>query len=245
MITELTVVLPAFNEGDMVREAIERYADALAPLGLAYEILVIDDGSRDGTHAVAEEAARRFPQVRVLRNNANQGQVLTLLRGFTEARGEIVTHNGVDLPFDPDGTARLVEKHRAGADVVVVERSGRMAYSLFRKVASWCHLALVRLLLGSPYTDHNFVQSYRREVLRGIRVETRGVSTVTTELILKARLLGCRVERMLADYQPRRAGVSSITLYKIAHTAVELLRLWSALHSMPPKGRPHGHYRRR
>jgi glycosyltransferase involved in cell wall biosynthesis len=223
---ELSVILPAYNEGPAVAEAIGRYLRALEACCRGFEIIVIDDGSRDDTLAAAEKAAEGHVEVRVLRNPKNLGQVGTILRGFSEARGQVMMHNGMDLPFGPEDTSAVLERLRDGADVVVVERADRQAYGLFRKIISWCNIALVRVLLHSSFIDHNFVQAYRRRVLDAINVESRGVSTVTVELILKSQVAGFRVDRIEAKYHRRTSGDSTITLRKIVRTTVELFTLW-------------------
>jgi len=222
---ELSIVLPAYNEESAVAGAIETYLQALEPCGASFEIVVIDDGSTDGTFAAAERAAEGHPAVRVLRNERNVGQVATILRGLEVSRGEFVMHNGVDLPFDPGDTCKVLARLRDGADVVVVERADRRAYGAVRKLVSWANVRLVRTLFGSPFIDHNFVQAYRRRVLRSIAIESRGVSTVTTELILKSLAAGFRVESLTEQYHARGTGHSSVTVAKIVHTVNELFRL--------------------
>jgi hypothetical protein len=146
-----------------------------------------------------------------------------------ESQGQFVMHNGIDLPFDPGETHRVLSRLRDGADVVVVERTNRRAYGVLRAVVSWANVVAVRALLRSPIADHNFVQAYRRRVIESIDVESRGVSTVTTELILKAIASGFRVETIKAPYHARRRGASSVTLKKIVHSVIELLRLRTIL----------------
>jgi glycosyltransferase involved in cell wall biosynthesis len=222
----VSVILPAYNEGRSITTAIDRYAECLPRFCDKFEILVVNDGSTDNTLAAAEEAALGRSYVRVLTNDKNLGQVASLLRGFSEARGSIITHNGVDLPFDPEETFAILELMRRGSDVVVVERTNRRAYGMLRKLVSWCNIVLVQLMLRSPFTDHNFVQAYRRRVLSSVTVESRGVSTVTTELIIKATALGFSVRSLKSAYKRRPAGESSITVAKIVGTARELFRLW-------------------
>jgi glycosyltransferase involved in cell wall biosynthesis len=222
---ELSIILPAYNEESAVAGAVETYLRALAECGASFEIVVIDDGSTDGTFAAAERCAASHPAVRVLRNERNLGQVATILRGLEESRGEFVMHNGIDLPFDPGCTGKVLARLRDGADVVVVERTDRRAYGTVRKLVSWANVRLVRMLFRSPFIDHNFVQAYRRRVLGSITVESRGVSTVTTELILKSLAAGFRVESLPAQYHARGSGRSSVTLKKVVHTVNELVRL--------------------
>ncbi|HXG08803.1 MAG TPA: glycosyltransferase family 2 protein [Gemmataceae bacterium] len=231
---ELSVILPAYNEGEAVAHAIERYAACLPGFCESFEIIVVNDGSTDDTGTIAARAAADRPYVRVLSNPRNLGQVASMLRGFAESRGRVLTHNGVDLPFAPEDTGKLLECLRQGADVVVAQRIHRRAYGVTRKVISWCNILLVKAMFRSPFTDHNFVQAYRREVLDAITVESAGVSTVTTELILKALRQGFHVRSLPADYQERRTGRSTVTLAKIARTMKELLKLWGIMRRPMP-----------
>jgi glycosyltransferase involved in cell wall biosynthesis len=241
----LTVVLAGFNERQALPAAIEAYRDALARCGIGrYEILIVNDGSTDGTGSLAEEMARGDPRIRVLHNEHNLGQVASLLRGFAEARGRILTWNGMDLPFDPSDTPRALACFDGGADMVVVERSGREAYGIVRKLVSWSNVLLVRWLFGSPFRDHNFVQFYRREVLESIRVRSAGVSTVTAEVILRALRRGYRVVGIRAEYHERKTGKSTITPGKVLHAFLETLRLWLLMRT-PDRGDPSRPRRRR
>ena len=223
---QLSVILPAFNEGPAVVEAVERHAACLSKLGISYEIVIVNDGSSDNTLEVGEQAAKRYRGVRVLTNPKNRGQAASVLRGFAESHGTAVMHNGVDMPFDPGDIEHVWNEIGQGADVVVVERRNREAYGWFRKVTSWCNIVLVKLLFKSPFMDHNFIQAYGRQVIDSIVVESAGVSTVTPELILKALRLGYRVRSLRADYLPRRRGQSTITAKKIVRTMMELLKLY-------------------
>lgn len=226
---ELSVVLPAYNEGTAVLRAVERYLEVLPQFCDDFEIIVIDDGSRDDTWRYTLQASVGRSQVRALRNEVNRGQVGTLLRGFAEAHGSIVTHNGIDLPLDPRDTLLMLQEMRSGAEVVVVERQDRQAYSLWRKLISWSHVTLVRKWLSSPFHDHNFVQCYHRDVLAAVPVESSGVSTVTTELILKAQAAGYEVRSIKANYDRRLSGTSSITIRKIVRTFQQLMLLRTIL----------------
>lgn len=236
MSPELSVVLPCWNEEAALPGAVAVYLSALPASGVeSFEVLIVNDASTDRSGAIADELARSDPRVRVLHHERNQGQVAGILNGFRAARGEVVTHNGVDLPFDPADTAAMLQVIREGADVVVVERTTREAYGLLRKVLSAGNVALWRLLFGSPFRDHNFVQFYRRAVVAGLPVVSRGVSTVTPELIVRARRAGFRVVARPAAYHRRRSGSSSITVKKVAHAAIETLRLWrGASPAFPP-----------
>src|SRR5262245_20176432 len=134
---ELSVILPAYNEGQAMLEAVEQHAASLSKLRIDYQVLIVNDGSKDRTSEFADEAAKRYPAVRILTNPTNRGQVASIVRGFAESRGRVVMHNGVDLPFDPSEIGRVMEEIHKGADVVVVERLHRQAYGWFRRSTSW------------------------------------------------------------------------------------------------------------
>jgi glycosyltransferase involved in cell wall biosynthesis len=226
---ELSVVVPAYNEEASIAGALDHLATVLRGLSDSFEIIVVNDGSKDATLALARAAAERLPEVRVVDNEVNQGQVESILRGFSLARGEILTHNGADLPFDPADTKAILDRMRAGADVVVVERANREAYGIVRKIISRGNVAILRAAFDSPVHDHNFTQGYRRAVLQRIPVQTWGVSTVTPELIIKAHKLGFRVESVTCRYHRRERGQSSIGLRAIVDAGTQLTGLWLAL----------------
>jgi glycosyltransferase involved in cell wall biosynthesis len=224
---ELSIVLPCYNEQANLASAVTTYYQELAVAGFEdCEIIVVNDASTDRTGELADELAQRDPRLRVVHHDRNQGQSAAILNGFRAARGRVLTHNGIDLPFHPRDVARMLALIREGADVVVVERSNRQAYNLVRKVISWCNILLLRLLFGSPFADHNFVQFYRREVFEAVPVLSRGVSTVTAELIFRALGAGFQVQSCPAEYHARQIGCSTITPRKVLYAVVETFRLW-------------------
>ncbi len=227
---ELSIILPAYNESAGLAHAVRLYLAELTSVGLEdFEIIVVNDASKDNTGAIAEQLEQEDSRIRVLHHERNQGQAAAILNGFRVARGEVLTHNGVDLPFHPGDTLGPLMQIREGADVVVVERRNRKAYGWYRKVISWCNIALVKTLFRTPFRDHNFVQFYRRHVLETVPVLTKGVSTVTPELIFRARRTGFRVEGTITDYHERRTAKSTVTWRKIVQTTWETLRLWRLL----------------
>ena len=251
-VPDLSVVLPCYNERVSLAIAVAEYCRVLPAAGIHnFELIVVDDASTDGTGALAEALARSEPRLRLLRHERNEGQVASILDGFRAARGLVLTHNGIDLPFHPRDVARMLASIQDGADVVVVERAHRKVYSPLRKVLSWGNICLLKTLLGSPFTDHNFVQFYRAEVVETVPVRSRGVSTVTPELIVRALRAGFRVESCRAEYHERQEGRSTINPRKVAHALGETFRLWqlmrpvAAARAAAPESAPHTQPRRR
>ena len=223
----LTVVLPAYNEEAALPVTVRTYLETLGADGLGdCEVVLVDDGSRDRTGAVADELARGDRRVRVIHHARNQGLSSAFLDGCRAARGRVITWNGADMPFHPRDVKRMLDEIARGADMVVVERRDRKAYSLRRKIVSWSNVLVLRVLFGSRFHDHNFVQFFRREVFGSMRIVSTGASSVTAEMIFRAVRMGFRVVPVAAEYHQRALGESTITTSKILHTVAETLRLW-------------------
>lgn len=228
----LSLVLPGYNEEEALPTAVRTCLQSLRAARIDhFEIILVNDGSTDRTGELAEAEARRDSRIRVIHHEANEGQSPSFLHGFAESRGRIITWNGMDLPFHPRDVSRALACFQAGADVVVVERRDRSAYGPARKLISRANVLLLRTLFASPFRDHNFVQFFRREVLADLPVESRGVSTVAAELIIRAVRAGLRVVAMTADYHARTTGRSTVNPSKILHALSETLRLWLILRS--------------
>ena len=229
---KLSVILPGYNEREALPSAVRRYLEAMddPAIGCAdaggSEIIVVDDGSTDGMGELADEMARADARVRVIHHERNLGQVAGILSGFRQARGRIVTHNGMDLPFDPRETGRALALFDEGADVVVVQRETREAYGLLRKIVSWGNIVLVQSLFDTPFLDHNFTQFFRRTVVESIPVRSCGVSTVTLELVVRSLRKGYRVVGLSTSYHEREIGQSTVNMRRTLHTAKETVGLW-------------------
>lgn len=223
----LTIIVPGYNEADAIESVVQRYHAALDGTALdAFELLLINDGSKDATGAIADRLAATHPKVQVIHHAKNQGQSAALITGYRAARGAIISQNAMDLPFDPQDTLPCIQPVLDGeCEVMVVERANREAYGLFRKVMSLSHALVWKLVFGSPFTDLCFVQFYRAEVLSQIEVVSKGVSTVSAEYILRAYRGGHRVRSMHRPYHRRQVGNTTITSGKIMHTVKELGRL--------------------
>jgi glycosyltransferase involved in cell wall biosynthesis len=226
---EFTIVLPAFNEANVVARVVDAHHAALAKLFRSFEILVIDDASTDSTYEAALAVAKRFEEVHVHRNAQNIGQAASLRIGFKLARGEIVMHNAFDLPFAPDDFALVKDAVHAGADVVVVERQSRAAYGIVRKVVSHGNVLLLRALFRCPIHDYNFVQAYRRSVVETVEAITTAAGSVTPEMIVRASRAGFRVVRVSATYHGRRVGRSTVGVRTVLTSLAQTFGLFLAV----------------
>jgi glycosyltransferase involved in cell wall biosynthesis len=162
----LSVILPAHQEAHALRANLERTCAALG--GESVEVVVVDDGSTDGTHAEAVRAAEAGLPVVPVRLDANVGKGAALFRGFAASRGALVAFLDADLEIAPQSVLRLREVlERTGADVVVGTRKGASTgFPLLRRAMSRGFRAAVSFLFGLSVSDTQAgVKLFRREVL--------------------------------------------------------------------------------
>lgn len=204
----LSVVFPAYNEEGNIERTIPLAIAELREVVGRFEVIVIDDCSKDRTWEIAQELAKTHPELRVFRNEVNLRQGGTLERGFALAELDLVTHNAMDYPFH-FADLPLLLCHFPDADVVVASRKTYPGTSAARRFVSWTNRALIRTVFGTGFTDYNFIQIYKRNVLAGQRRLSTATSFITPEIIVRAYRSGRRVVEVFVDYHRREIGKPS------------------------------------
>lgn len=229
----LSLVLPAFNEQDGIRRAVAEADEALARLCDDYEVLVVDDGSRDATAAAARDEALIRPRLRVLRHPINHGYGAALRSGFEAARFDRVAFTDADCQFHLDDLALLLDESRR-APVVVGHRVGRQD-TFRRRVLSRGYNLLVRALLGTGVHDVDCaLKVFRRDALVRLLPRSAGFF-VNTEMLARAARLRLPVVEVGVRHRRRINGRSSVTLREVPRTLAHLLPFWwSGETSLPP-----------
>jgi len=222
----ITVIFPAYNEAANIRRAIERSMDAMFPRFDRFELLIIDDGSKDSTGSIAEELAAACPEITVLHNERNMGLGETLYRGFQCAKGELVIQNAMDYPLDLRDLDKLIPALDE-ADVVVAVRKEYAGYTPYRKLTSKVNRALLRLLFEPKLRDYNYTQLFKREVLEAARPTSRSTVFIAPEILIRAHDLGFRMKEVEIDFHPRIAGkATSGDPMVILRSVRDLLAFW-------------------
>lgn len=228
--TELSVVLPAFNE-ELCIEASAR--EVLAFLEQHYpehELLLVNDGSADRTGELIDGLARQFPRVVALHQPRNLGYGAALARGFRAARGRFVFYTDSDGQFD---IRELLPVHREllqrGADAAFGYRIERDDPRI-RLVLSWIYNRLVRVLfwVGVRDVDCAF-KLFRREVLEAMRLDARDFF-IDTELVARTRKLGFKSFEVGVQHYPRRAGRTTVRPGHIPRTLWTVAKMACRIH---------------
>lgn len=206
----LSVVAPARDEAENVGALVEAVGKALASVGFAFELILVDDGSADATRAAVRECMPGRPWLRciALRGATPEraaGQSAAFHAGFRAARGDWVAGLDADLQNDPaDLPAMLARLEEAGAELVQGDRSAARRDPLVRRVGSGVGRLFRRLVLGDPVRDTGCsLRVMSRELALALPLELAGSHRFVPRL---ARELGFRVEELPVRHRPRRAG---------------------------------------
>jgi undecaprenyl-phosphate 4-deoxy-4-formamido-L-arabinose transferase len=216
----ISVVIPVFNEEKNLPELLRRCLGACHSLGLPFEIILVDDGSRDGSVQLISEAAKDYgDKVIGVFLNRNYGQHGAILAGFSCSRGDIVVTLDADLQNPPEAIPLLVGKAQEGYDVVGTVRVNRKDTG-FRKLSSWVINKLVQKTTGVMMHDYGcMLRAYRKEIVRAM-LNSRGHSTFIPVLANSFARTATEIE---VSHQERTNGESKYTLWKLINLQFDLL----------------------
>lgn len=147
---KLSLVVPVFNEQEVMPESFRRTRDAMEQMGYPYEIIYIDDGSRDGTWEILSGIADENPQVTALRFSRNFGHQLAVTAGMDAANGDAVIIMDADLQDPPEVIADMVKAWEQGADIAYGKRLKRHGETVAKKLTAWCYYRLLSAMSAYP-----------------------------------------------------------------------------------------------
>jgi undecaprenyl-phosphate 4-deoxy-4-formamido-L-arabinose transferase len=217
---EISVVIPIYNEEAGLGALFARLYPALDALGRSYELVLVDDGSRDRSPALLHEQFDRRPDVtRVVYLLTNFGQHMAILAGFERARGEILVTLDADLQNPPEEIAKLLDKMDEGYDYVGSYRSQRRD-SMFRRVASQAINRLRERLTRIHMADHGcMLRAYRRNIVDTIN-ESRELNTFVPAL---AYLYARNPTEIEVRHEERAAGTSQYSFSRLVQLNFDLI----------------------
>lgn len=146
----LSLVVPAFNEEEAMEQSFERTYRAMSSIGYPFEIIYIDDGSRDRTWEIISRLAREHEEVKALRFSRNFGHQLAVTAGMDEAKGDAVIIMDADLQDPPEVIADMVKAWEQGADIAYGKRMHRKGETAAKKFTAWCYYRLLNMMSAYP-----------------------------------------------------------------------------------------------
>jgi dolichol-phosphate mannosyltransferase len=197
---DFAVLVPAFDEAPVVGDAVRELREAFRLYRLEGEVVVIDDGSSDGTQEVAEAAAEGWEALRVVRHRANLGKTEAVLTGAGATSRRWLVLFDADLQHEPAEIPRFLLKLQEGSDIV----TGRKVGSYDKRAVSSIYNALSRALFSAPVSDLNSMKAFRRDILDDIHLR----HDWHRFFVVLAHARGWSVSEIDITLHPRRAGTS-------------------------------------
>lgn len=195
MSVKRSVICPAYNEVlniPLLLEELTKNLDA------SYEIIIVDDGSTDGTDELVKREQGRYSNVKFLRHNQNLGKTQAILTGYENSEGEIIVLYDADLQFAASDIPRLVQKVEEGFDMCVGWKRGRYE----KRFVSLVYNYLARKVFNLPVHDINAIKAFRRKVLEGMRLR----KDWHRYIVPFAQAQGARITEIPVKLYPRRFG---------------------------------------
>ncbi len=218
----VSVLVPARDEAENLAEFVRQARTAFAPLPYAVELVVVDDGSTDGSDAVLRDLAAAHPFLRIATHRMSRGIGDALRTGADTARGHTLVFYPADLQYHPSDIPALVAPVLAGeADLVTGAKQGTYE----KRFVSWVYNTLSRWLFGVRVTDLNSVKAYRREVMDVIPERPDWHRF----MVVMAAADGYRLQERPVPLYPRAAGRSKFGIGRIPVGVLDLLTVWFQL----------------
>ncbi len=225
-VASISLIIPVYNEETILLSAVENAIARLSEKFEDFEIILVSDGSTDNTGSLMDQLSVQFSQVKVLHNLINLNVGASLQRGLAIATKSFVVHNGIDMPLAAEDIARVIEKALL-CDVLVLQRASYAGYTPWRWACSKVNRLLLRMLFRSPFSDLNFTQVYRREILSQIVPIAKSPAFTTPEMIIRARRLGYRVTAIPWEYQARAVGKGAFgNPHDLMWAMYDIFRFW-------------------
>jgi len=221
MALELSIIIPIFNEKESVEPLVSELREVLPSLNCEYEVLLVDDGSRDGSSELLEKVALEHPEFKYIGFKRNFGQTAAILAGIDCAKGEYIIPMDSDLQNDPRDIPALLRKAEEGFDIVSGWRKNRKD-PFIRSFCSRIANQLLSRFLHVPLHDYGCtLKVYRCDVLQGIRL----YGEMHRFLPAVANWDGARVTEVVVNHRVRQFGASKYNLRRIRSVFLDLIAM--------------------
>ena len=222
---ELSIVISLYNEDESIRELVSWIESVMTKNGYSYEVIMVDDGSTDGSWKIIKELSEANPAVRGISFRRNYGKSAALFHGFKAAQGRVVITMDADLQDSPDEIPELYRMvTEEGWDIVSGWKKQRFDNKLTKNLPSKLYNATARKITGIRLHDMNCgLKAYRNEVVKNIEV----YGEMHRYIPYLAKNAGfCRITEKPVQHQKRKYGVSKFGLERFVNGFLDLISLW-------------------
>ncbi len=219
---DISIVVPLYNEEESIRLLHRAITEAIVETLPDYEIIFVDDGSRDDTFDIAEQLAARDPRLRVIKFRRNYGQTPAMAAGIDHARGDIIVTMDGDLQNDPRDIPNLVNKIGEGFDIVVGWRHNRKDKLITRKIPSKIANWLIGKVTGVPIKDNGCsLKAFRADFIKSIPL----YNEMHRFIPAMASIAGPRLAEIKVRHHAREFGESKYGLSRVYKVLLDLVTI--------------------
>jgi len=217
---ELSVIIPIYNEEDNIEPLCRRLMGVLRRIGRPFEVIAVNDGSRDASRAVLNSIAATTPELKIIDFCRNYGQTAAMMAGIDHASGRVIVSLDADLQNDPGDIPALLQKIDEGYDVASGWRIDRQDAAIRRNLVSRIANRVISRISGVRLNDYGCtLKAYRAQVVRG----TRLYGEMHRFIPIYASWMGARVIEVPVSHHARRAGASKYGLERVVKVVLDLM----------------------
>lgn len=219
---DLSVILPVYNEKENLPILYQQLKEVLETLHCSYEIIMVDDGSKDGSDEVLKDLALKDPNLKAIFFRRNFGQTPATAAGIDHSSGKIIVIMDSDLQNDPKDIPKLLEKVNQGYDLVSGWRKNRKDKFFSRKIPSWIANRIIKKVSGVEVKDLGCsLKAYKREVLKNVKL----YGEMHRFLPIYASWIGAKIDNIEVAHHPRQFGKSKYGISRTFKVLIDLLTM--------------------
>ncbi len=216
----LSITIPVYNEVESLPVLYARLRETLEQIGLPWEIVLVNDGSRDGSDEVLDEFATRDQRVKVIHFRRNFGQTAAMMAGVDYAKGDVIIPMDADLQNDPKDIPSLLGKLDEGYDVVSGWRTNRKDHAIKRNLLSRIANRLISVVSGVHLHDYGCsLKAYRRSVIKDVKL----YGEMHRFIPIYASWSGARITEVPVEHHPRQFGQSNYGVERVIKVLLDLM----------------------
>jgi len=202
----VSYIISAYNEESIIRDSLKYCIECLNKDFEDYEIILVNDGSKDKTGEIMEEIANNNVKIIVMHNLINLNMGISIQRALSIASKDYAIFNAADLPLDPAVTSTIISLMNDGTDVLILQREKYLGTNMWRRFASLINRAIMFALFPKEkwgIRDTTNIQVYRKDIIKKILPIARSPIFFCTEMVFRAKRLGLKVKTHDVEYNPR------------------------------------------
>ena len=227
---DISFIIPVYNEQYNIPGVFnDLYKVLYANPNWNWELIIVEDGSKDNTRAVIMDLIKQYPETKLILHDKNMGYVRSMKDGISKAQGKYLMYIGADEEFDcsevPSFVEPLLSEDPNHADFVLGVRWQRNAYKLHRFFLSLIYIFFLNYIFKMRINDYNWSQCWSRALLEQIDIDSKSLFMLP-EIILKAHDLGYKIKEVPSNHRGRRTGRSSLNMGIMFHALREAIQFY-------------------